>query len=383
MECPSPYKLSDFTAHSSLPLQDRDALEELITGWTSPIPSRTSWAGLVIIAGACLSLRAVLGIWVWTASNRWPGRWLGSRTFICLMKALTKNADGQGFFTSCGVSNSVITEQWRLHISNAHLRHLGSAHLQLRRNLTIFKLKVLKLVMKRWTGARPEVSTRNARIARRVVAWYPLFHELKKRALWAQEHGHPQHWFRTEQTFMYSGRLSGPDARVNPRKYAPRLGANWRQVVMQRTRRSITTAAYSIAGRHTSCRNPRFYWTTCRAVHNKANLPILIPVFIRYRTSRSGLEGAGKRGEEEAGGKGGWRGEGKWARGGSSLEGAGGSEGLYVFFCAASHVAVHISHTGKVSIRVIASIMLCETWLHNDTFSTSSFAKKILLFVVL
>ena len=206
MECPLPYKLSDFTAHSSLPLQDRDALEELITGWTSPIPSRTSWAGLVITAGACLSSRGVLGIWVWTASNRWPGRWLGSRTFMFLMKALTKNADGQGFFTSCGVSNSVISGQWRLHISNAHLRHLGSAHLQLRRNLTIFRLKVLKLVMKRWTGARPEVSTRNARIARRVVAWYPLFHELKKRALWAQEHGHPQHWF-TEQTFLYSGRL--------------------------------------------------------------------------------------------------------------------------------------------------------------------------------
>ena len=64
--------------------------------------------------------------------------------------------------------------------------------------------------------------------------------------------------------------------------------------------------------------------------------------------------------------------------------------------CAAREAAVHISYTGKISIRLTASvcnnttmpralatIMLCDTCVHNGTFCTSFFShERSLLFVI-
>ena len=57
--------------------------------------------------------------------------------------------------------------------------------------------------------------------------------------------------------------------------------------------------------------------------------------------------------------------------------------------CAASEAAVHVSYTGKISIRLsasvgnyttmpraLATVMLCDTWLHNDTFCEFFRARK-------
>ena len=57
---------------------------------------------------------------------------------------------------------------------------------------------------------------------------------------------------------------------------------------------------------------------------------------------------------------------------------------IFSYCCAASEAAVHIPYTGKILSCTLATIMLYDTWLHNDMFCMSSFVpKRSFLFIIL